>query len=75
MGDTEGGGKKAKVVCRFAAGRIKRILQADDEVGRVAQGTPVVISQATELFIEALMQCVVEEARKSGATTIGPNHL
>ncbi|TFY63271.1 hypothetical protein EVG20_g6382 [Dentipellis fragilis] len=40
--------------------RIKKIMQKDEEVGKVAQATPVVISKALELFL----QMIIEESSK-----------
>lgn len=36
-------------------GRIKRIMQADEEVGKIAQAVPVIISRTLELFVESLL--------------------
>ncbi|KAF5375924.1 hypothetical protein D9615_008250 [Tricholomella constricta] len=40
--------------------RIKKIMQKDEEVGKVAQATPIVISKALELFLGL----IIEEANK-----------
>ncbi|KAF8512974.1 histone-fold-containing protein, partial [Gautieria morchelliformis] len=60
---------------KFPVARIKKIMQKDDEVGKVAQATPVVISKALELFLSS----VVEEARKvteqRNAKRVEPHHL
>jgi len=45
---------------KFPVARIKKIMQKDEEVGKVAQATPVVISKALELFLGL----IVEEASK-----------
>ncbi|KAF9025076.1 histone-fold-containing protein [Hymenopellis radicata] len=45
---------------KFPVARIKKIMQKDDEVGKVAQATPIVISKALELFLGL----IVEEAHK-----------
>ncbi|KAF8553068.1 histone-fold-containing protein [Imleria badia] len=45
---------------KFPVARIKKIMQKDEEVGKVAQATPVVISKALELFLAM----IVEEASK-----------
>jgi len=60
---------------KFPVARIKKIMQKDDEVGKVAQATPVVISKALELFLSN----VVEEAYKvtisRNASRVEPHHL
>ncbi|KAF9072426.1 histone-fold-containing protein, partial [Rhodocollybia butyracea] len=48
---------------KFPVARIKKIMQKDDDVGKVAQATPVVISKALELFLALLVE-------KSGDVTI-----
>lgn len=45
---------------KFPVARIKKIMQKDEEVGKVAQATPVVISKALELFLGM----IVDEASK-----------
>ncbi|TDL16300.1 histone-fold-containing protein [Rickenella mellea] len=45
---------------KFPVARIKKIMQKDEEVGKVAQATPVVISKALELFLGM----IVDEANK-----------
>ncbi|PAV14925.1 histone-fold-containing [Pyrrhoderma noxium] len=45
---------------KFPVARIKKIMQKDEEVGKVAQATPVVISKALELFLGM----IVDEAAK-----------
>jgi len=52
--------KKGNKTTKFPVARIKKIMQKDEEVGKVAQATPVVISKALELFL----QMVVDEASK-----------
>ncbi|KAK4896991.1 hypothetical protein LTR27_005238 [Elasticomyces elasticus] len=43
--------------------RIKRIMQADEDVGKVAQVTPHVVSRALELFMIKLISASAEQAR------------
>ncbi|TDG40091.1 hypothetical protein AWZ03_013486 [Drosophila navojoa] len=45
--------KKKKYNARFPAGRIKKIMQSDEEIGKVAQAVPVIISRTLELFVES----------------------
>ena len=40
----------------YVQARIKKIMQSDDEVGKVAAPVPVIISRALELFAETLLQ-------------------
>ena len=47
----------------FPVARIKRIMQADEDVGKVAQVTPHVVSRALELFMIKLITASAEQAR------------
>ncbi len=55
--------------------RIKKIMQTDEEVGKVAAPVPVLISRALELFVEALMKNVSSVVEARGAKTLTPSHL
>ncbi|WFC94985.1 hypothetical protein MBRA1_001624 [Malassezia brasiliensis] len=66
---------KRSVTSKFPIARIKRIMQADEDVGKVAQATPVVISKALELFMQDIVACSVEHTRKSGGKRVAPYHL
>ncbi|KAJ6649387.1 Dr1-associated corepressor [Pseudolycoriella hygida] len=43
--------KKRKYNQRFPAGRIKKIMQSDEEVGKVAQAVPIIIYILFECFV------------------------
>ncbi|PKI83759.1 hypothetical protein MVES1_002515 [Malassezia vespertilionis] len=63
------------VASKFPIARIKRIMQADEDVGKVAQATPVVISKALELFMQNIVESAVGQTRKSGGKRVAPYHL
>lgn len=50
-------------------------MQADEEVGKVAQVTPVAVSKALELFMIALVSCAAEKAREKGSKKVNAQHL
>ncbi|RSM00515.1 hypothetical protein CEP52_009065 [Fusarium oligoseptatum] len=50
------------VKTKFPTARIKRIMQADEEVGKVAQQTPIAVGKALELF---MIQLVTKKCRYS----------
>jgi len=56
--------KNRNKTTKFPVARIKKIMQKDEEVGKVAQATPIVISKALELFL----QLVVDEAARVTTT-------
>eukprot|EP00040_Diaphanoeca_grandis_P026946 m.152101 g.152101 ORF g.152101 m.152101 type:complete len:211 (-) comp30791_c0_seq1:61-693(-) len=70
---SDGSGRVIKYKPRFPQSRIKKILQADEEVGRVAQGTPVVISRAVELFLEQLVGACTKELNDGDGTVTAIN--
>ena len=60
-GPARGASKGIEVRTKFPVARIKRIMQADEEVGKVAQVTPVVVckSALVSLYFQARMLIVV----------------
>ncbi|XP_054284026.1 dr1-associated corepressor [Macrosteles quadrilineatus] len=67
--------KKKKYNARFPAGRIKKIMQTDEEVGKVAQAVPVIISRTLELFVESLLTKAMEITSAKNAKTLTPSHM
>ena len=57
------------------AARIKRLMQADDDVGKIAQATPILMAKALDLFLEELMKSTTEIASSHGAKTVSAGHL
>lgn len=60
---------------KFPVARIKRIMQADEEVGKVAQVTPVAVSKALELFMISLCTKSASIARNASSKRITAAHL
>ncbi|TIA80693.1 hypothetical protein E3P98_02544 [Wallemia ichthyophaga] len=60
---------------KFPVARIKKIMQMDDEVGKVAQATPVLISKALELFMQALVDETIKITQEKGAKKMTAQHL
>lgn len=58
----------------FPVARIKRIMQADEDVGKVAQVTPHVVSRALELFMIKLISASAMQARGGGSSSNNNNH-
>jgi len=50
-------------------------MQADEDVGKVAQVTPVVVSKALELFMIALCDKASDQARQRHSKRITAGHL
>lgn len=60
---------------KFPIARIKKIMQADEEVGKVAQVTPVVVSKALELFMQSIVDETVKQARIKQAKKVTITHM
>lgn len=67
--------EKKKYNARFPPARIKKIMQTDEDVGKVAQPVPVIISRALELFVENLLKKANDITSQRGARTLTPSHL
>ncbi|KIJ19694.1 hypothetical protein PAXINDRAFT_161189 [Paxillus involutus ATCC 200175] len=60
---------------KFPVARIKKIMQKDEEVGKVAQATPVVISKALELFLALIVEESSKVTVERGAKKVEAYHL
>lgn len=58
------------VKTKFPTARIKRIMQADEEVGKVAQQTPIAVGKALELFMVALVTKSAEVAKEKSSKRV-----
>ncbi|KAI8451660.1 histone-fold-containing protein [Phakopsora pachyrhizi] len=50
-------------------------MQADDDVGKVAQATPLLVSKAVELFMQSLVDAAVHQAQQRGSRKVQAYHL
>ncbi|ORX50558.1 DNA polymerase epsilon subunit C [Hesseltinella vesiculosa] len=66
---------KKKYKTKFPVARIKKIMQLDEDVGKVAQATPILISKALELFMQSLIDQACTEARDRNAKRLTVAHL
>ncbi|KAJ2548026.1 hypothetical protein EV175_004989 [Coemansia sp. RSA 1933] len=60
---------------KFPVARIKKIMQMDEEVGKMSQATPVLISKSLELFMQSIIDDVSKHARVCNARKISTTHL
>ncbi|XP_045171173.2 uncharacterized protein LOC123533562 [Mercenaria mercenaria] len=67
--------KKKKYNARFPPARIKKIMQTDEDVGKVAAAVPVIISRALELFIDSLIEKTATVTRAKNAKTLSSSHV
>nr|XP_020505360.1 dr1-associated corepressor-like [Labrus bergylta]XP_020517083.1 dr1-associated corepressor-like [Labrus bergylta] len=65
-------GQKRRYNVRFPPGRIKKIMQKDAEVGKIAMAVPVIISRALEMFLKCLLTqtCLVTQSKHSAAVSV-----
>ncbi|KAF2434432.1 histone-fold-containing protein, partial [Tothia fuscella] len=63
------------VSTKFPVARIKRIMQADEDVGKVAQVTPVAVSKALELFMISIITKAAEQAKQRSSKRVLATHL
>ncbi|KAK2826746.1 hypothetical protein Q5P01_020960 [Channa striata] len=57
---------------RFPPSRIKKIMQQDTEVGRIATAVPVIISRALEMFLKSLLTktCLITQSKPSSVMSL-----
>jgi Dr1-associated corepressor len=60
---------------KFPVARIKRIMQADEDIGKVAQATPTAAAKALELFLATLTIRSANVARDANSKRITIGHL
>ncbi|EPS66220.1 hypothetical protein M569_08557, partial [Genlisea aurea] len=66
---------RKKLDTRFPAARIKKIMQADEDVGKIAMAVPVLVSKALELFLQDLCDRTYDVTLRKGAKTVTSLHL
>lgn len=54
----------------FPSARIKKLLQSDEDIGKVAQATPLVVGRAVELFMCALVEKTLEQGTGQGSKKV-----
>ncbi|PCH34767.1 histone-fold-containing protein [Wolfiporia cocos MD-104 SS10] len=67
--------KNKNKTTKFPVARIKRIMQKDEEVGKVAQATPIVISKALELFLAMIIDEANKVTAERGSRRVEAYHL
>ncbi|GMM29895.1 negative cofactor 2 transcription regulator complex subunit [Martiniozyma asiatica (nom. inval.)] len=54
-----------KLKTHFPSARVKKLMQSDEDIGKVSQATPLVVGRALELFMCALVEKSVELANET----------
>ena len=60
---------------KFSTARIKKMMQADEEVGKVAKAAPVLVSKSLELLIGLVVKKASNVARAKQQSTVAVKHL
>ncbi|XP_022606859.1 dr1-associated corepressor-like isoform X2 [Seriola dumerili] len=65
-------GQKRRYNVRFPPSRVKKIMQKDTEVGRIAMAVPVIISRALEMFLKSLLTkaCLITQSKLSTVVSV-----
>ncbi|QHS72945.1 negative cofactor 2 transcription regulator complex subunit BUR6 [Saccharomyces paradoxus] len=68
--NTELGGVFDRIKTHFPPAKVKKIMQTDDDIGKVSQATPVIAGRSLEFFIALLVKKSGETARGQGTKRI-----
>ncbi|KAJ1986182.1 hypothetical protein H4R33_003517 [Dimargaris cristalligena] len=60
---------------KFPVARIKKIMQMDEDVGKMAQATPVLVAKSLEMFMQSLIDRSCEETRFRNSKRMSSAHL
>lgn len=67
--------KKKKYDARFSPSRIKKIMQSDEEVGKIGSSVPLIMSKALEMFIERLLKEAIAVTNSRNSRTLTTSDL
>ncbi|KIH64709.1 hypothetical protein ANCDUO_04978 [Ancylostoma duodenale] len=59
----------------FFKTRIKKVMQSDEEIGRMVASVPVAIGRAMEHFAEKFLQAAAQATQLSNSRTLTPVHM
>lgn len=59
----------------FPVARIKKMMQSDDDVGKIATVTPVLVAKALECMMEHVLREAAAVAHQRRTKTVTPQHL
>ncbi|KAL6073179.1 Negative cofactor 2 complex subunit alpha [Balamuthia mandrillaris] len=66
---------KKKYQTKFPMARIKKIMQSDEEVGKIAMATPILMSKSLELFMQDLINEIAAVTKEKKGATMTLPHL
>lgn len=59
-----------RIKTHFPSARVKKLMQSDEDIGKVAQATPVALGRALEMFMGTLVGKAVDTAKQEGTHKI-----
>lgn len=59
-----------RIKTHFPPAKIKKIMQTDDDIGKVSQATPVIAGRSLEFFVALLVKKSTETAKEMGTKRI-----
>nr|XP_033499196.1 uncharacterized protein LOC117267409 isoform X1 [Epinephelus lanceolatus] len=68
-------GAKRRYNVRFPPSRIKKMMQKDTEVGRIAMAVPVIISRALEMFLKSLLTKIYLITQSKFSAVVSVAHM
>ncbi|CAH8455136.1 unnamed protein product [Heterobilharzia americana] len=63
---------KRRFASRFPTTRIKKIMQLDEEIGKLTATVPPIVSRSLELFLEQLLNQAYQFTSTRSSKTISP---
>merc|ERR1712025_69400 len=67
--------KKRNPTIRFSSSHIKRMMQVDEDIGKMAHAVPAMVGRATELFSTILVKKAGRFTQQKGAKTMTLEHI
>ncbi|AFN84117.1 class 2 transcription repressor NC2 subunit [Encephalitozoon romaleae SJ-2008] len=64
-----------KKLTRFPISRLKRIMQLNEDIGKIGASVPVVASKAIEMFLTEIVELTLKEARKKSSSRMSPEFI
>jgi len=72
---TEQKTKRFRISCQFPASKIKRIMQSNEDIGKITKETPILVSKTLELFVQDLVTQLANMTQETDVKTISAYHL
>ncbi|KAH9410679.1 hypothetical protein HK407_12g18110 [Ordospora pajunii] len=64
-----------KKLTRFPISRLKRIMQMNEDIGKIGASVPVVASKAIEMFLSEVVELVLKEAKSKNTSRMSSEFI